>query len=267
MCVGGLPILKKQKKTNKHFFSSKCDISEWLATPRMGTTESKGEMLSLRFRRFFLTLCDSTPPPTHPPTSTPAPSPTRVGSMHDSSLTVLCDWNHSLPPTSIQGCTSTAPRGSISTGGRGGEFPFKVPDELPLTVTSLTGWGMGGSGGGLEIKRNKSSLEACCLNNQIHWLRGSRRGRKQESYYMSTLTWYKLFWMSRTSFGNNCINCWAMTSSSWMIAKCSILCRATKQTNKQGKKKKNYPICLQKLEALHNPTLGYHPPHTHTEKK
>lgn len=40
---------------------------------------------------------------------------------------------------------------------------------------------------------------------------------------MSTLTWYKLFWMSRTSLGNSCINRWAMTSSSWMIAKCRIL--------------------------------------------
>lgn len=240
MCVGGLPIFKKTKKTTLFF------IQMWhlrmTGDAQNGHNWVKGRnaespLQTFLFDTVWLVAPPPPPPPTHPPTSTPAPSPTRVGSMHDSSLTVLCDWNHSLPPTSIQGCTSTAPRGSISTGGRGGEFPSKVPNELPLTLTSLTGWGMGGSGGGLEIKRNKSSLEACCLNNQKHWLRGSRRGRKQESYYMSTLTWYKLFWMSRTSFGNNCINCWAMTSSSWMIAKCSILCRATKQTNKQSKKK------------------------------
>lgn len=51
---------------------------------------------------------------------------------------------------------STAPCGSISTGGRGGEFPFKVPYALrlePPTVTSQRE-------DGLQIKRNNNSLEA-----------------------------------------------------------------------------------------------------------
>lgn len=83
------------------------------------TSESNCEMLSLNYRCFFLTVVTSRRP--HVSSCT----------THDSSLT-SCMTGTIPPPTSIQGCTPTAPRGSISTGGRGGEFPFKVPDELTL---------------------------------------------------------------------------------------------------------------------------------------
>lgn len=148
--------------------------------------------------------------------------------------TALCDWYCSLPPTSIQGCTSTVVL--FRQGGRGGEFPFNVPDEPLLTATSLTGWGEGGEDrGGWRRTGNKEELEfsgssppprSKTPTGRKSQTAGSRRAT------MSTLTWYKLFWMSRTSFGNSFINCWAMTSSSWMMAKCSILWRGAKQTNK-----------------------------------
>lgn len=171
------------------FFPSKCDISEWLVTAKMATTESNVEMLSLRHLQMVLfDTMRFVALHTHPPTTTlrpPIPSPTGVGSMHDSSLTVSCDGSRSLPPTSIQGCTGTAPRRSISTGGRGGEFPFKVPDELPLTVTSLTGWGRGCCGRtGNRGTRVLWKRAASTIKNK--WLGGSRKGRKKESYDVDT---------------------------------------------------------------------------------
>lgn len=90
-----------------------------------------------------------------------------------------------------------------------------------------------------RLTANKEELEfsgSALPPQSRHWLRGSHSGSKYSSrscqQAMSTLTWYKLFWMSRTSLGNSCINCWAMTSSSWMIAKCRILWGQQRKTTR-----------------------------------
>ena len=151
-CLRG-DFLLKTWRGNKEFLSpnarSKNDYWEEIKQPKwLMLTESLHEVLSLNFRCFPLTVC------LHFGFYTSSSS-----SSSSSSKTLLrqsCRAGTIPPPTSTQGYTPQLPVcGSISTGGRGGEFPFKVPHELtlePPTVTSL--WE-----DGLQIKRNNISLE------------------------------------------------------------------------------------------------------------
>lgn len=136
-----------------------------------------------------------------------------------------------------------APHGSISTRRRGGEFPFKVPYEPTLEPTTV----MFPRGDGLCARRKKTSLEVrwykyylrfCIQGTGNEELMLGREKKKKENprgscRFAHKLTWYKLFWMSRTSFGNSCINSLEMSISSWMIARCRILKK--RQRNKTFK--------------------------------
>lgn len=183
-------------------FASRCDISRWLSTPNMGTTESKGRMLTLCFRRFSLTLCVSSPPsPT--PTQTPSTPTHPVSRLHARlNLTALCDWNCSLPPTPIQGRTSIVVlfRQEVEEGSFHSKSLMSLRWQwLPWRGRGgergrIGGWG-GWGGGGLEIKRNQSSLEVHCLRNQQHWLGGS--GGRMETWEL----------LCRHSLGINCSGC------------------------------------------------------------
>lgn len=107
-----------------------------------GLTESLREVLSLNFRCFLLTVLSA------------YSVFISVSALARLRSDIFKDWNNSSTHIHTR-MHSTAPCGSISTGGRGGEFPFKVPYELtlePPTVTSLRE-------DGLNIKRNNSSLE------------------------------------------------------------------------------------------------------------
>lgn len=169
----------------------------------MGTAESNSKMLTLCFRCFSLTVSLVAPKShtyPHPLRRHCRPVSRLLARLN---LTALCDWKCLLLPTSIQGCPSTVVL--FQQGGRGREFPFKVPDEPPLTVTSLTGWGRVRSGGGNKEEQEFSGSTLPPQSDTLIGRKLQKDGSRRAT--MSTLTWYKLFWMFRTSFGNSCINC------------------------------------------------------------